>query len=129
MNIIRNEEYLKEYFGNDFNSATGIIEDTLESIGVFLLPHYGHLVCLTLSLSKYKREMHNDTHNIGAILHHFSEILNVREDGASFTELSQAGKKVRSVWIDSPFGPQCVGIGHLWKDEFILFSEFYLAEV
>lgn len=126
MNIIRNEEYLREYFGNDFN---GVTEDTLESIGVFLLPHYGHLVCLTFSLSNYRHEIHNDTRNIGAVLHHFSEILNVREDGASLTELSQAGKKVRSVWIDSPFGPQCVGIGHLWKDEFILFSEFYLAEV
>lgn len=126
MNIIRNEAYLKEYFGNDFN---GVIEDTLESIGVFLLPHYGHLVCLTFSLSNYRHEIHNDTHNIGAVLHHFSEILNVREDGASLTELSQAGKRVRSVWINSPFGLQCVGIGHLWKDEYILFSEFYLAEV
>lgn len=126
MNIIRNEEYLREYFGKDFNCVT---EDTLESLGVFLLPHYGHLVCLTFSLSKYKHEIHNDTRNIGAVLHHFSEILNVREDGMSLTELAQAGKKVRSVWIDSPFGPQCVGIGHLWKDEYILFSEFYLAEV
>lgn len=129
MNIIRNEEYLKEYFGNDFNSASGIVEDTLESIGVFLLPHYGHLVSLTFSLSKYKYEIHNNTHNIGAILHHFSEILNVREDGASLTELAQAGKKVRSVWINSPFGLQCVGIGHLWKDEYILFSDFINAEV
>lgn len=125
MNIIRNKAYLQDRYGKDFLIA----EDTLESIRVYLLPHYGHLVSIQFTLTKYRHELHNDTHNIGAILHHFSEILNVPEDGMWLDDLAQAGKHLRSIWADSQFGMQCVGIGHLWKDEFILFEEFKDAEV
>lgn len=125
MNIIRNKIYLEDMYGKDLV----IEDDRLESITIYILPHYGHLVGLNFALKKYRHPLHNDTHNIGAILHHFSGILEIREDGDYLHEISQAYKPVRSVWTDSPFGKQCVGIGHPWKDEFILFSEFHLAEV
>ena len=125
MNIIRTLEDLQNKYDNTFS----IQDDTLESIRIMLLPHYGHLVCLCFSLTKYKHAIHNDTRNIGAILHHFCYVLNVREDGDFLDELSQAGKHVRSIWVEGPAGRECVGIGHYWKDEFILFDEFYLAEV
>jgi hypothetical protein len=125
MNIIRNKEYLKERYGEDYF----IEDDRLESIGVYILPHYGHLVCLVFNLKNYKHPIHNDTHNIGAILHHFSLILDVREDGDFLHEISQSYKSVKSVWVNGPAGKECVGFGHSWKDEFILFSEFHLAEV
>jgi hypothetical protein len=125
MNIIRNKEYLEERYGQDFE----IVDDRLESIGVYLLPHYGHMVCLSFSLEKYRHQFHNDTGNLCAILHHFSRILNIREDGDYLHEISQYGKSVTSVWVDSPFGKQCVGIGSMFASEFILFDEFNEAEV
>lgn len=125
MNIIRNKAYLEEYYGKDFE----IEDDHLEYMDVFILPHYGHLVCLEFALKKYRHPMHNDTHNIGAILHHFSQILDIREDGNRLSDISQSYKGVRSVWVNGPAGRECVGIGHGWRDEFILFNEFHLAEV
>lgn len=125
MNIIRNREYLEKRYGNEFE----IIDDHLESIGIYLLPHYGHMVCLSFGLEKYRHQFHNDTHNIGAILHHFSKILDIREDGNYLNDISQSGKSVTSVWVDGPFGKQCVGIGSMFAYEFILFDEFKEAEV
>lgn len=125
MNIIRNKSYLEEYYGKDFE----IEDDHLEFIEVFILPHYGHLVCLELHLKKAGRPIHNDTKNIGAILHHMSPILNIREDGMRLRELSQSYRPIRSVWVNGPAGRECVGIGHSWEDKFILFNEFHLAEV
>lgn len=125
MNIIRNEQYLKEMYGKDYF----INEDRLEYIGVFLLPHYGHLVCLEFSLMKYRHSIHNDTKNIGAILHHLSLIFDVPEDGIRLRDLSQSYKLIRSVWVNGPAGVGCVGIGHFCEDKFVLFDEFHLAEV
>lgn len=127
MNIIRNKGYIKEKYPNSV-----VIDDRLEYIDVFLLPHYGHLVCLEFYLHTYRHSIHNDTKNIGAILHHMSPILNVPEDGMKLCELSQSYKPLRSVWVvdpDDPNGGECIGIGHSWEDIFILFSEFKDAEV
>ena len=125
MNIIRDKAYLEEYFGKDFE----IEDDRLEYMDIFILPHYGHLVCLEFHLKKYRHAIHNDTKNIGAILHHMSPIFDIHEDGMRLSDLSQSYKPIRSVWVNGPAGRECVGIGHNWKDEFILFTEFYLAEV
>lgn len=125
MNIIRNKAYLEDMYGKDYY----IEDDHLEFMDIFLLPHYGHLVCLEFYLKKYRHAIHNDTKNIGAILHHMSPILDIPEDGMRLCRLSESYKSVRSVWVNGPAGKECVGMGHSWKDEFILFSEFYLAEV
>ena len=125
MNIIRNKAYLEEYCGKDFE----IEDDHLEYMDIFILPHYGHLVCLEFYLKKYRHAIHNDTKNIGAILHHMSPILDIPEDGVRLCQLSQAYKSIRSVWVNGPAGRECVGIGHYYKDEFILFNEFNEAEV
>lgn len=128
MNILRNKEYLKEKYGKDFV----LMDDHLEYIDVFILPHYGHLTCLEFALNKYRYPLHNNTHNIGNILHHFSVILGVREDGSSLRDLSQSYKPVRSIWTVDPTHPnggECVGMGHSYEDKFILFEEFHLAEV
>lgn len=125
MNIIRNEEYLKDMYGKDYYME----DDRLEFIDIFMLPHYGHLVCLEFCLKKYRHAIHNDTRNIGAILHHLCPIFNVPEDGMRLCELSQAYKGVRSVWVNGPLGTNCVGVGHSWEDKFVLFDEFHLAEV
>ena len=125
MNIIRDKAYLEEYYGKDYY----IEDDRLEYIDIFILPHYGHLVCLEFYLKKYGHAIHNDTKNIGAILHHMSPILDIPEDGMKLHQLSQAYKPIRSVWVNGPAGKECVGIGHYYRDEFILFNEFRLAEV
>lgn len=125
MNIIRNEDYLKDRYGKDYY----IEDDRLDYIDIFMLPHYGHLVCLEFYLKEYRHAIHNDTRNIGAILHHLSPIFNIPEDGIRLCELSQSYKRVRSVWVNGPEGANCVGVGHSWEDKFVLFDEFYLAEV
>lgn len=125
MNIIRNTEYLKDKYGKDFY----IEDDKLEFIDIFMLPHYGYLVCLEFYLKKYRHAIHNDTRNIGAILHHLSPIFDIPEDGMRLCDLSQAYKGVRSVWVNGPAGTNCVGVGHSWEDKFVLFDEFHLAEV
>lgn len=127
MNIIRNKEYIKEKYPNFV-----LMDDRLEYMDIFMLPHYGHLVCLEFYLKKYRHAIHNDTKNIGAILHNMSPILDIPEDGMRLCQLSQAFKAIRSIWnVDAsdPNGGKCVGIGHSWEDKFILFEEFYLAEV
>jgi hypothetical protein len=125
MNILRDKAYLEEYFGKDLE----IEDDHLELMDIVMLPHYGHLVCIEFYLQKYRHAIHNDTKNIGAILHHMSPIFDIPEDGMRLGDLSQSYKPIRSVWVNGPAGRECVGIGHYWKDEFILFNEFYLAEV
>ena len=125
MNIIRNKAYLEEYFGKDFE----IEDDRLEYMDIFILPHYGHLVSLEFHLKKYRHAIHNDTKNLGAILHHMSPIFNIHEDGMRLGDLSQSYKPIRSVWVNGPAGRECVGIGHSLEDQFILFNEFRLAEV
>lgn len=128
MNILRNKEYLKEKYGDDFV----IMDDHLEYMDIFLLPHYGNLVCLEFYLHTYRHAIHNDTKNIGAILHHMCPVLGIPEDGMRMRDLSQSYKSLRSVWVvdhNDPNGGKCVGIGHCWEDKFILFEEFYLAEV
>jgi hypothetical protein len=125
MNILRDKAYLEEYFGKDLE----IEDDHLEFMDIVMLPHYGHLVCIEFYLQKYRHAIHNDTKNIGAILHHMSPIFDIPEDGMRLGDLSQSYKPIRSVWVNGPAGRECVGIGHYWKDEFILFNEFYLAEV
>lgn len=128
MNIIRNEEYLKDTYGKDYY----IEDDRLEFMDIFILPHYGHLVCLEFYLQKYRHAIHNDTKNIGAILHHMCPILNIPEDGMRLCDLSQSYKPLRSVWLvdsNDSNGRECIGIGHSWEDKFILFSEFKDAEV
>jgi hypothetical protein len=128
MNIIRNKEYLKEKYGNDFV----VMDDNLEYIDIFLLPHYGNLVCLEFYLHTYRHAIHNDTKNIGAILHNMCPILNLPEDGMRLRDLSMSYKSLRSVWLvdpDDSNGGCCVGIGNFYRDKFILFDEFHLAEV
>ena len=125
MNILRNRQYLEEHYGKDFE----IEDDHLEFMDIFMLPHYGHLVCLEFYLKKYRHAIHNDTKNIGAILHHMSPIFDIPEDGMRLCKLSESYKPVRSVWVNGPAGRECVGIGHKWEDKFILFEEFHLAEV
>lgn len=127
MNIIRNKGYIKEKYPNSV-----IMDDRLEYIDVFLLPHYGNLVCLEFYLHTYRHAIHNNTKNIGAILHHMCPILNIPEDGMRLCDLSQSYKPLRSVWIVDPNdynGGECVGIGHSREDMFILFNEFKDAEV
>ena len=128
MNIIRNRAYLKEKYGESFV----VIDDKLEYIDIYLLPHYGNLVCLEFYLHTYRHSIHNDTKNLGAILHHFCDILNIAEDGERLRDISQSFKSIKSVWIVDPTdsnGGECVGIGHPWNDKFILFDEFKEAEV
>ena len=80
----------------------------------------------------YRHALHNDTQNIGAILHNLCAIFNIPEDGIRLHDLSQSYKSVRSIWTVDPTHPnggECIGIGHSWEDKFILFEEFKDAEV
>lgn len=124
MSIIRNDKSLKEQFGEQVKYKT----DYLEHIDVYLLPHYGHLACLEFTLrSGYRYPLHNNTNNLGAILHNLSKILEIREDGCCLSCIKC--KNCTSVWVDTPFGEQCIGIGHPWSGEYILFEDFGKAEV
>jgi hypothetical protein len=124
-NIIRNQDYLVDRYRKCFR----LDQDRLEFIDIFMLPHYGNLVCLEFYLSRYRHAIHNDTHNIGAILHNLSTVFGVPEDGMRLCELSQSYKPVRFIWVSGVDGENCIGIGHAWEDKFVLFEEFHLAEV
>lgn len=100
-----------------------IKEDELKRIDVEVVPHYGWVVCLTLHFDRGAAlTPHNNTRNLGYVLHHFLQLFDIREDGAYLSSI--ANKKVRLVYnYDSPFVGQCVAIGHPYKDRFIFFED------
>lgn len=104
-----------------------IKEDELKRIDVQVIPHYGWVTCLTLHFNCGSPiQPHNNTRNLGYVLHHFLQLFDIHEDGAYLSNI--ANKKVRLVYsYDAPFGGQCVAIGHPYKDKFIFFEDLMKA--
>lgn len=98
-------------------------EDELKRIDVQVIPHYGWVTCLTLHFDRgCMPSPHNNTRNLGYVLHHFLQLFDIHEDGACLSSITN--KKVRLVYnYDSSFGGQCVAIGHPYKDKFIFFED------
>ena len=100
-----------------------IKEDELKRIDVQVIPHYGWVTCLTLHFDhEFPIQPHNNTRNLGYVLHHLFQLFDIREDGEYMSNI--ANKKVRLVYsYDAPFCGQCIAIGHPYKDKFIFFED------
>lgn len=100
-----------------------IAEDELKRVDVQVIPHYGWVTCLTLHFTTSSPvQPHNNTRNLGYVLHHLFQLFDVREDGEYMSNI--ANKKVRLVYsYDSVFGGRCVAVGHPYKDRFIFFED------
>ena len=100
-----------------------IKEDELKRIDVQVIPHYGWVTCLTLHFNAGSPlQPHNNTRNLGYVLHHLLQFFDIHEDGAYLSDI--VNKKVRLVYsYDAPFCGQCIAIGHPYKDRFIFFED------
>lgn len=99
-----------------------IAEDELQRIDIEVIPHYGWLPCFSLHFKSCSPiPPHNNTRNLGFILHTFLQLFQVREDGEYLSKF--VNKRVRLVYSYDGYGERCVAVGHPYVDKFIFFED------